>query len=115
MTNITWKTRECGTITDCTIQHNGRCVTIPFEHPLKMHINEPLNCLGYLLNACAVYTDSSLEEQIAERFGPLSEVSHKEYLCAVEIWEVYRDGYIGMHTVFTAEEMDLLYEIVPTI
>lgn len=115
MTEIAWKTRECGTITDCTIHYKGSFLTIPFEHSYKKCINEPLNCLAYLLNAVAVYEESSLEEQIRQRFGPLSEVSHKEYLYAVEIWEIYRHGYNGMHEMFTDEELELLNAIVPTI
>ena len=115
MTKITFETRECGTITDCTIMHKDKVVNIPFEHPYRWSFMSAIDCLAYLLNACEVYTNSSLEDQITERYGPLDEVSHKEYLCAVEIWEVYRDGYNGMHTVFTEDELDLLSEIVPVI
>lgn len=115
MCEIAWKTRERGDITDCTIHYKGYYVTIPFEHPYKKPINEPLNCLVYLLNAVAVFENSSLEEQIRERFGELSEISHKEYLDAVEIWEIYRHGYNGMHEMFTDEELELLNAIVPCI
>ena len=115
MTKITYEQRECGTVTDCTIMHNNKVVNIPFEHPYKMVIQSEIDCLAYLLNACAAYTESSLDEQITERFGPLSEVTHAEYLYAVEIWEIYHDAYVGMHTVFTGDELDLLYAIVPTI
>ena len=115
MCEIAWKTRECGTVTDCTIHYKGYYLTIPFEHPYKKPINEPLNCLGYLLNAVAVFENSSLEEQIRERFGELSEISHEEYLAAVEIWEIYRHGYNGMHEMFTDEELELLNAIVPCI
>lgn len=115
MCEITWKTRECGDITDCLIRYKGYFLTVPFEHPYKMPINDPLNCLGYLLNAVAVYENSSLEEQIRERFGEPSKISHEDYLRAVEIWEIYRHGYNGMHEMFTDDELELLNEIVPCI
>ena len=115
MCEIAWQTRECGTITDCTIHYKGNYLTIPFEHPYKKVFYTAEDCLSYLLNAVMVFENSSLEEQILERFGPLSEVSHKEYLYAVEIWETYRRGYNGMHEMFTDEELELLDEIIPSI